>query len=166
MRERGMRRPEMKLITKNNHLRMSMMMMSCPALWYHWRILLIFQSKHYKDGYTTPSPCSPALNNSPVEPPMLVNSINNPFLEKYEVDDDVLIIHDVDDLCFMDGDPADDHKIEETNVSHLFRKYQNNSINITKTEGLFIESNVYEILSLSSSLKLQRSSDRHTAEKC
>ena len=64
------------------------------------------------------------------------------------------------------GDPADDHKIEETNVSHLFRKYQNNSINITKTEGLFIESNVHEMLSLSSSLKLQRSSDHHTAEKC
>ncbi|CAI2195340.1 9834_t:CDS:2, partial [Funneliformis geosporum] len=106
--------------------------------------------QYYKDGYTTLSPRSPALNNSLAEPPMLVDSINNPFLEKDEVDDDILIIDDIDDLCFMDGNPADGYKIEETNVSHLFRKYQNNSINIAKTEGLFIESNVHEILSLSS----------------
>ncbi|CAG8609609.1 11242_t:CDS:2 [Funneliformis caledonium] len=82
-------------------------------------------------GYTTPMSHSPALNNSPVEPPMLVDHINNPFLEKDEVDV-ILIIDDVDDLCFMDGDSADDYKIEETNVSHLFRNYQNNSINMQK----------------------------------
>jgi hypothetical protein len=45
--------------------------------------------------------------NSPVEPPTLVDCINNPFLEKDEVDD-ILMTDDVDDLCFMDGDPADD----------------------------------------------------------
>ncbi|CAG8571211.1 11365_t:CDS:10 [Funneliformis mosseae] len=82
-------------------------------------------------GYTTPMSHSPALNNSPVEPPMLVDHINNPFLEKDEVDV-ILIIDDVDDLCFMDGDSADDYKIEETNVSHLFRNHQNNSINMQK----------------------------------
>ncbi|CAG8712066.1 1499_t:CDS:2 [Funneliformis caledonium] len=92
---------------------------------------------------------SPALNYSLVEPPMLVDRINNPFIEKDEVDD-ILVIDDVDDLYFMDGDPADDYKIEEINVSQLFRKYQNNSVNISKTEGLFVESNIHEILSLSS----------------
>ncbi|GES77971.1 hypothetical protein GLOIN_2v1774982 [Rhizophagus clarus] len=107
------------------------------------------QSKFINSGCTTPSPHSPALNYSLVEPPMLVDRINNPFIEKDEVDD-ILVIDDVDDLYFMDGDPADDYKIEEINVSQLFRKYQNNSINISKTEGLFVESNIHEILSLSS----------------
>ena len=107
------------------------------------------QSEFINSGCTTPSPHSPALNCSLVEPPMLVDRINNPFIGKDEVDD-ILVIDDVDDLCFMDGDPADDYKIEEINVSHLFRKYQNNSINISKAEGLFVESNIHEILSLSS----------------
>ncbi|RIA85522.1 hypothetical protein C1645_808223 [Glomus cerebriforme] len=107
------------------------------------------QSEFINSGCTTPSPHSPALNYSLVEPPMLVDRINNPFIEKDEVDD-ILVIDDVDDLYFMDGDPADDYKIEEINVSQLFRKYQNNSVNISKTEGLFVESNIHEILSLSS----------------
>jgi len=58
--------------------------------------------------YTTSTPHSQALNNSPVEPPTLVDRINNPFfLEKDKVDD-ILMIVDVDDLCFTDEDPADD----------------------------------------------------------
>ncbi|CAG8678446.1 3463_t:CDS:2, partial [Acaulospora morrowiae] len=100
-------------------------------------------------GYTTPLPRSPTSNDSLIDPPMLVDRINNPFLDEDEVDD-ILVIDDVDDLCFMNGNPADDYKIEGTNVSYLFRKYQNNSRNIAKTEGLFVESNVHEILSLSS----------------
>lgn len=67
-----------------------------------------------------------------------------------EDDDGVIIINDVDELCFKDGDPENDLKIGYNNVSQLFRKYQNESAKIAKTEGLFIESNVHEILSLSS----------------
>ncbi|RIB28265.1 hypothetical protein C2G38_2158370 [Gigaspora rosea] len=83
-------------------------------------------------GYTTPLPHSSVLNNSLVEPPMLVDRINNPFIAEDEVDD-IFIIDDVNDLCFIDGNSVDNYKIEETNVSHLFLKYQNNSINIAKT---------------------------------
>ncbi|CAG8711406.1 3110_t:CDS:2, partial [Funneliformis mosseae] len=49
-----------------------------------------------------------------------------------------------------DGDPSDDYRIREANVSQLFRNFQNKSIWIAKNGGLFVESNVHEILSLSS----------------
>ncbi|CAG8454741.1 15977_t:CDS:2 [Acaulospora colombiana] len=48
------------------------------------------------------------------------------------------------------GNLADDFRIGEINVSQLFRKYQNESIKIAKADGLFVESNVHEILSLPS----------------
>jgi hypothetical protein len=79
--------------------------------------------------------------------------MDNSFSEKENEDesedeDGVIIINDVDELCFKDGDPENDLKIGDTNVSQLFRKYQNESVKIAKTEGLFVESNVHEILSL------------------
>ncbi|RIB03391.1 hypothetical protein C2G38_2225182 [Gigaspora rosea] len=67
------------------------------------------QSELFNNGYNTPLP----------------------YTSEDEVDD-IFIIDDVDDLCFIDGNSVDDYKIEETNVSHLFLKYQNNSINIAK----------------------------------
>ncbi|CAB4387418.1 unnamed protein product [Rhizophagus irregularis] len=47
-----------------------------------------------------------------------------------EDDDGVIIINDVDELCFKDGDPENDLKIGDNNVSQLFRKYQNESAKI------------------------------------
>ncbi|CAG8542653.1 13872_t:CDS:2 [Acaulospora morrowiae] len=70
--------------------------------------------------------------------------------EEDDFDTGILKIDDVDDLCFKSGDPTDDYKIGETNVSQLFRNYQNESVRIAKDGGLFVESNVHEILSLSS----------------
>ncbi|CAG8624649.1 6719_t:CDS:2, partial [Funneliformis caledonium] len=93
------------------------------------------QSEFINSGYTTLSSHSLALNCSLVEPLMLVDRINNLFIGKDEVDD-ILVIDDVDDLCFIGRDLADDYKIEEINVSHLFQKYQNNSINISKAEDM------------------------------
>ncbi|CAG8585652.1 5726_t:CDS:2 [Acaulospora morrowiae] len=96
-----------------------------------------------QDGHTTPSPRSPKLGNLPKE-----SLIDNPFLEE---EDDIIAINDVpDELYFVDGNLADDFKIGEDNVSQLFRQYQNESIRIAKTECLLVESNVHEILSLSS----------------
>ncbi|CAG8827189.1 6682_t:CDS:2, partial [Cetraspora pellucida] len=90
-------------------------------------------------GYTTPLPHG---YSTPLpKHPMLVDRINNPFIEE---DDILLIIDDVDSLCFIEGNPADDYKIGETNISHLFRKYQNNSLNIAKTDGLYVESNIHQ----------------------
>jgi len=45
-----------------------------------------------------------------------------------EYGDDVFIINDVDELCFEEGDPANDLKMGDTNVSQLFRQYQNESL--------------------------------------
>jgi hypothetical protein len=70
--------------------------------------------------------------------------------DEYEDEDDVIIINDVDELCFEEGDPTNDLKIGDTNVSQLFRQYQNESLKMAKTSGLLVESNVHEILSLSS----------------
>ncbi|KAF0513800.1 hypothetical protein F8M41_017753 [Gigaspora margarita] len=60
------------------------------------------QSELISNGYITPSPRNLTLNNSLVEPPMFVDRINHPFFDEDEVDD-VFIIDDVDDLCFMGG---------------------------------------------------------------
>ncbi|CAG8688795.1 9691_t:CDS:2, partial [Funneliformis caledonium] len=97
-------------------------------------------------GYTIPSPGCQSLHPLPMD---------NSFSEKENEDEDenedgVIIINDIDELCFKDGDPENDLKIGDNNVSQLFRKYQNESAKIAKTEGLFAESNVHEILSLSS----------------
>ncbi|CAG8635767.1 1370_t:CDS:2 [Ambispora gerdemannii] len=90
--------------------------------------------KRRKHGYDTPSPRSPALNNSPVEPPMLINNIDNPFFEE---DDHIIAIDDIPcELSFEHGDSASDFFLGETNVSQL-------------SGSLFVESNVHEILSLS-----------------
>ncbi|GET01173.1 C2H2-type zinc finger transcription factor [Rhizophagus clarus] len=79
-----------------------------------------------------------------------------------EDEDGVIIINDVEELCFRDGNPANDLRIGDTNVSQLFRKYQNESVQIAKTEGLFVESNVHEILSLSSIFLLAPGSHSNT----
>jgi hypothetical protein len=93
--------------------------------------------------------------------------MDNSFSEKEnenedEDEDGVIIINDVDELCFKDGDPENDLKIGDTNVSQLFRKYQNESVRIAKAEGLFVESNVHEILSLSSIFMLAPGSHSNT----
>ena len=77
----------------------------------------------------TPTPCShPSL-------PM-----DNLFIEDKEEEDEdgVIIINDVDELCFEEGDPANDLKMGDTNVSQLFRQYQNESLKIAKTGGLLV----------------------------
>ncbi|CAG8640454.1 12319_t:CDS:2 [Ambispora gerdemannii] len=99
-------------------------------------------------GYSTPSP-------QPSKRSVLENNIF------FEEDDGIVIIDDVD-LCFRDGNPADDYKIGETNVSQLFRRYQNKSIKIAKAGGLFVESNAHEILSLSSIFMLTPNSHSKT----
>lgn len=76
--------------------------------------------------------------------------------------DDNVIIDDVNDLCFKDEDPSNDYKIKETNISQLFRNYQNKSVLIAKNGGLLVESNVHEILSLSSIFLLVPNSHSRT----
>lgn len=98
----------------------------------------------YRDRLITPSPCSPNLHPLPTDNPFIAD------IDEEEDEDDVIAIDDVDDLCFENGNLENDYKIGDINVSQLFRHYQNASINIAKKEGLFIESNVHEILSLSS----------------
>ncbi|CAG8619787.1 7407_t:CDS:10, partial [Funneliformis caledonium] len=61
-----------------------------------------------------------------------------------------------------DGTPSDDYRIREANVSQLFRNFQNKSIWIAKNGGLFVESNVHEILSLSSIFLLTPNSHSKT----
>ncbi len=120
-----------------------------------------------QDGYTIPSPCSPKLKNSTVELPrvelqstILVDIDNNPFLEE---SDAILSIDVIPcDLTFKDKDTANDFFIGETNVSLLFRNYQNQSLELARTKGLFVESNVHEILSLSSILMLTPNSHSNT----
>ncbi|CAI2171371.1 9613_t:CDS:2 [Funneliformis geosporum] len=77
----------------------------------------------------------------------------NTFIEDIDEKDDnndVIAIDDVGDLCFEDRYLKNEYKIEDINMSQLFRQYQNTLIKIAKNESLFIESNVHEILSLSS----------------
>ncbi|CAG8574688.1 14905_t:CDS:2, partial [Acaulospora morrowiae] len=99
--------------------------------------------KQHQDRYSTPSPCSPTLHSLPIDNPFVV--------EEDEDEDGPIIIDDFsDELSFENGDPENDLKIGEANVSQLFRQYQKESLKIAKTGGLLVESNVHEILSLSS----------------
>ncbi|CAB4469016.1 unnamed protein product [Rhizophagus irregularis] len=111
-----------------------------------------------QDEYTSPTPSSPKVHSLPMDNP----STSNPFIEE-EGEDYPIIINDIpDELSFKDEDSIDDLKIREINVSRLFRQYQNESIKIAKTGGLFVESNVHEILSLSSIFLLNSGSHSKT----
>lgn len=57
---------------------------------------------------------------------------------------------------------VNEFKIGDTNVSQLFQRYQNESARMAKTQGLLIESNVHEILSLSSILLFSSGSHSNT----
>ena len=106
---------------------------------------------HQLDGNTTLSLDSPIIY--PLEE-------ENPFIEEEEKD---IIIDNVPcEFSFKNGDPVDDLHVGETNVSLLFRNYQNQSLNIARDKGLFVESNVQEILSLSSILLLASNSYSNT----
>ncbi|CAG8678438.1 17723_t:CDS:2, partial [Racocetra fulgida] len=91
------------------------------------------------DGYTSPSPFNVISEG--------YSLINNPFIEE---DEGSLVVDDIGDLCFERNECPHDYKIRNINVSQLFRQYQNESIKISKNGGLNVESNVHEILSLSS----------------
>ncbi|CAG8497203.1 4307_t:CDS:2, partial [Paraglomus occultum] len=107
---------------------------------------------HQLDGNTTPCPGSPIILIHPLEE-------ENPFIEE-ETD---IIIDDVPcEFSFKNGDPVDDLHMGETNVSLIFRNYQKQSLNIARDKGLFVESNVQEILSLSSILLLASNSYSNT----
>ncbi|CAG8630954.1 3715_t:CDS:2, partial [Acaulospora morrowiae] len=49
--------------------------------------------------------------------------------------------HQLDGYTTPSPDPVDDLHMGETNVSLLFRNYQNQSLNIARDKGLFVESN-------------------------
>jgi len=107
---------------------------------------------HQLDGYSTPSPGSPIIY--PLEE-------ENTFIEE-EAEGDIIIDDVPCEFSFKNGDPVDDLHVGETNVSLLFRNYQNQSLNIARDKGLFVESNVQEILSLSSILLLASNSYSNT----
>ncbi|POG58078.1 hypothetical protein GLOIN_2v946534 [Rhizophagus irregularis DAOM 181602=DAOM 197198] len=76
-----------------------------------------------------------------------------------EKSDTILSIDDIPcDLTFENEVTTNDILIGETNVSLLFRNYQNKSLELARTKGLFVETNVHEILSLSSILLLTTNS--------
>ncbi|CAJ0648473.1 6397_t:CDS:2 [Entrophospora sp. SA101] len=74
--------------------------------------------------------------------------MNDAGLANGEDKDDV-IIDDIGNLCFKKEELSDDYKIGNTNVSQLFRQYQNELVKISNDGSLTVESNVQEILSLS-----------------
>jgi len=81
---------------------------------------------------------------------------NNSFLEE---SDFILSIDDIPHgLTFKDENSVDDFYMGDINVSSLFRNYQNQSLKLARDKGLFVESNVHEILSLSSILMLSPNS--------
>ncbi|CAG8739073.1 30545_t:CDS:2 [Racocetra persica] len=106
------------------------------------------------DGSTTPSSCSPTLGSSTVEI-SLFDYISNPFLEE----NSIISIDDVpQELTFEHDNINNDLFLGEINVSQLFSNYQSRSLELAKTKGLFVESNVHEILSLSSIFLLTQNS--------
>ncbi|CAI2192304.1 17732_t:CDS:2, partial [Funneliformis geosporum] len=136
--------------------------------------------KHYHqtDGFTTPSPGSPIKHSSIEEekedsqkkhssieeegsPIKHISEEESPFIEEEENE---IIIDDVPyEFSFENGgDSADDLHVGTTNVSIIFRNYQNQSLNIARDKGLFVESNIQEILSLSSILLLAPNSYSRT----
>ncbi|CAG8654668.1 17515_t:CDS:2 [Funneliformis caledonium] len=113
------------------------------------------ESDDQPDGYITLSPQNPTLISLTIELPIL-DPVKNPFLEEDSV---IISIDDIlSELSFEYGDSINDFFLQEANLSRLFCNYQNKSLEIARTNGLFIESNVHEILSLSSILMLTRDS--------
>ncbi|UZO18267.1 uncharacterized protein OCT59_009584 [Rhizophagus irregularis] len=110
--------------------------------------------------YTTPCPMK---KNLTVELPRVTErqnkihvDIDNPFLEE---SDFILSIDDIPQgLTFKDENSVDDFYMGDINVSSLFRYYQNQSLKLARDKGLFVETNVHEILSLSSILMLSPNS--------
>jgi len=73
-------------------------------------------------------------------------------------DEEITIIRDVPQLSLDNGNLEDDYFIEEFNISELFRRYQNESIKLANTRGLYVETNVHEILALTSIFMLSPNS--------
>ncbi|CAG8642425.1 8566_t:CDS:2 [Funneliformis mosseae] len=113
------------------------------------------ESVDQPDGYTTLSPQSLTLKSSTIDLPIL-DPVNNPFLEEDSV---IISIDDIlSELSFEHRDSINDFFLQEANLSWLFCNYQNKSLEIVRTNGLFVESNVHEILSLFSILMLTQDS--------
>ena len=78
-------------------------------------------------------------------------------------DDEINVIRDVHSkLPLENRNPEDDFLIEELNISELFRQYQNESINLANSDGLYVETNVHEILDLTSIFMLSPNSHSET----
>jgi len=102
--------------------------------------------KQAQEGSISPSPNSQISVSLPEE--------NNSFFDEEDEEEDIVIDDVPSEFSFENGDPENDIYVGETNVSLLFRNYQVTSLNLAKTKGLFVESNVQEILLLSSILLL------------
>ncbi|GBC03075.1 hypothetical protein RclHR1_04980020 [Rhizophagus clarus] len=102
--------------------------------------------------------------NSTVELPrvepksaILIDIDNNPFF--IEKSDGILTINDIlCNLTFENKISTNDVFLEENNISLLFCNYQNQSLEIARNKGLFVETNIHKILSLSSILLLTMNS--------
>ncbi|CAG8549961.1 2203_t:CDS:2 [Paraglomus occultum] len=79
---------------------------------------------------------------------------NDPSIDVNKDVEDNFIVDDVGDLYFDSKEQPHDYKIGNINVSQLFRQWQNESVKISKNGGLLVESNIHEILSLSSIILL------------
>ncbi|CAI2195623.1 2523_t:CDS:2, partial [Funneliformis geosporum] len=73
-------------------------------------------------------------------------------------DDEITIIRDVPQLSLENRDLEGAFFIEGCNISKLFRQYQNESINLANSDGLYVETNVHEILALTSIFMLSPNS--------
>src|SRR4051812_25865656 len=70
--------------------------------------------------------------------------------DDYE-EEEITVIRNVPcELSSVSGDFENDFFVEEHDVSRLYREYKNKSIKLSNTCGLYVETNIHEILALTS----------------
>ncbi|CAG8684965.1 4029_t:CDS:2 [Gigaspora margarita] len=134
-------------------------------IYYFWTSILADEKTDFKrkvtnakfceiqlDGFTTPSLGSPIRHSSEKKgnPRELHPLEEGSPIKHLSEEENPIIIDDIPyDLSFENEDSADYLHVGEINVAIIFRNYQNQSLNIARDKGLFVESNVQKILSLS-----------------
>ncbi|EXX72399.1 hypothetical protein RirG_069710 [Rhizophagus irregularis DAOM 197198w] len=79
-------------------------------------------------------------------------------LDDNNEDDEITIIRNVPQLSLNNSNDGNEFVIEDYNVSKLFQQYQNESYKLANSDGLYVETNVHKILSLTSILMLSPNS--------
>ncbi|CAB4432782.1 unnamed protein product [Rhizophagus irregularis] len=119
------------------------------------KLLDVFTQKKRKDeDDITPTKKSRSDHEPLYSPPSSEMKTLPSLTIDSDEDDEITIIRNISRLSLNNSNDENEFIIDECNVSKLFQQYQDESFKLANSDGLYVETNVHEILSLTSILML------------